>query len=249
MKSQIYEKMHETESFHWWFCGKREIVLSLIKDKVIKNNSKSMQIIDFGCGCGLMLGHLEQFGVVTGVDFSEQALEYCKIKFDGRLLACNLSEEIKWEEKFDLAVALDIVEHIENDSAVVKNIFNALNMNGEAILTVPALQFLWSDHDENCMHIKRYNLSKFKTILEKAGFTIEYISYYNFFLFPIVVLLRLTTRFLRINKNSGLENDIKDNFINKILYRIFSTEKFFIKKGIKLPIGVSLIALVSKRSI
>ena len=106
MKKEMYKSMYETEDYHWYFKSKREIVLGLLD----KYAEKGCKIIDLGCGCGLMLGKLQQYGEVSGVDFSKEAIEYCKTSFSGELYQGNL-EDVKLPQIYDWAVMLDVPKH------------------------------------------------------------------------------------------------------------------------------------------
>lgn len=74
----MYDNMYLTDTYHWWFRGKREIVLGLAEP--VLSAAEKIKSIDFGCGCGMMLGELARYGEVAGADFSPRALEYCKEK-------------------------------------------------------------------------------------------------------------------------------------------------------------------------
>lgn len=246
MKNEMYQSMYETDSYHWWFRGKREIVDALAQDALSQKNDTEKTIIDFGCGCGLMLEALQKYGNVTGADFSEQALKYCQNRFAGKLRKIDLSISSTMNEKYDFAVALDILEHIDNDEIAAQNLYASMKSGGKCIVTVPAFQWLWTAHDNNCMHKRRYNKAALERLLTTSGFTVDFVSYYNFFLSPAIIVVRLFTKILGLDKNSSLENKFSDNFVNKLLYRIFITEKKFILKRKHFPFGVSLIAIISK---
>lgn len=241
MKSEMYESMHAIEEGHWYFRAKHDIVLSIIEQAGIKD----AKIADFGCGCGLMLKFLSKYGTVTGIDFSSEALEFCRDHFSGDLIQANL-EQLSLPEKYNLAVALDLLEHIEHDDIAMKNIYDSLEENALAIFTVPAFSSLWSKHDENCMHKRRYSKEEFQNLVLGAGFSIEYISYYDFWLFPPVYLVRKLAKLFKFDQNSELENKYKDGFVNKTLYKIFSSEKRFVQKRKTMPFGVSIICICRK---
>lgn len=245
MKREMYDNMYLTDTYHWWFRGKREIVLGLSKPELLANRGGRM--IDFGCGCGMMLGELAQYGEVAGADFSPIALEYCKEKIgQGGLHQIDLSMPVEPWEIYDFGIALDILEHIENDLLAAQNLFRFIRTGGTCIITVPAYQWLWSAHDENCMHKRRYNKAMLNDLLLKAGFRVEYISYYNTLLFPPAMLVRLVSKLLRLDKASSAENDFRDSPLNRMLYHIFHLEKGWICKGRTFPFGLSLIAKVTK---
>lgn len=243
MNENMYAQMYDVEKTHWWFRAKRDIVLGIVKSFFLPQSS---QIIDFGCGTGIMLESLSAYGNVTGVDFSPIALEFCKKRFNGPLLRHDLAVKLPVLDKFDVGVALDVLEHVDDDLEALKNMKNTLNIGGRLIVTVPALMFLWTAHDENLMHRRRYSARELSKLIHAAGLEIEYLSYYNFCLFPAVALLRLIFKLLNINQDSAMENKQRGRITNALLYRIFKSESFFIRKKIKLPFGISLIAVLRR---
>lgn len=242
MNEQMYEAMYEIEKKHWWFRAKRDIVLNIVAPHI----DKQTQTIDFGCGTGIMIENLSRLGNVTGLDFSTIALDFCKSRFNGHLVQANLTEELPLDTKYDVGVALDVLEHLDNDLVALKNMKKVLTHNGRLIITVPAFIFLWSAHDENCNHKRRYTRKELETLIKESGFGIEYLSYYNFWLFPLILLLRSIFKLLRINKNSDIENRSSGKITNQILYKIFKSEIFFIKREIRMPFGVSIIAILRR---
>lgn len=247
MEKEMYQSMYETETYHWYFKSKYEIVLSTLEKAGLKKNS-GVDIADFGCGCGLMLENLLQYGKPIGMDYSEEALQYCKLNYNGELLQVDI-EQYDETDRFDYAVALDVIEHVEHDTLAMTNIFNSLHDNGVCVVTVPALMSLWSKHDENCMHCRRYNKEMLEKCIIESGFEVEYISYYNFWSFVPVWVIRKIQNILRLdNQGSKLEYGFKkDGIVNNILYRIFSSEKKRITKGKAFPCGVSLICIARKK--
>lgn len=89
MKDEMYEEMYRTDQFHWWFRAKREIVMGLAASCL--SGSPGKKIIDFGCGCGMMLETMTPYGTVTGTDLSPLALAYCANRFTGELRQLDLS--------------------------------------------------------------------------------------------------------------------------------------------------------------
>ena len=244
MKDFIYDNLYRQDQFHWWYRGKREIVLSLL-DTLPPREPKG-KIIDFGCGCGLMLKELDRYGEPTGADFSKQALDYCRKRFSGPLVQQDLSIPYAGEGKYALGIALDILDHIPDDRTAAENLCRFLEPGGTCVITVPANQWMWSAHDENCMHVRRYSRQSLQRLLTGAGFHIDYISYYNSLLFFPAALSRLASRALHLDQDDTMESAFQDNWLNRLLYHVFRSEKYWIAKGRHFPFGVSLIAVVTK---
>ena len=248
MQEYLYQKMYEVETTHWWFQAKKDILIQLIKNKIIPQLSKSeINIADIGCGAGLLLDSLSKFGNVTGIDYSNNAIEFCKNSFSGELIQADCGDtNLNINKKFDLIIATDLIEHIKDDRIAINNIYNLLNDNGYAIITVPAFQFLWSQHDVINMHYRRYSFKNLYEAIKTAPFNICYLSYYNFFLFLPALMVRITKKILNFDKNSNLEFSTPPDLINKSFYKLFYSEARFIIKRKKFPFGLSLIAIIKK---
>jgi 2-polyprenyl-3-methyl-5-hydroxy-6-metoxy-1,4-benzoquinol methylase len=189
MNSEMYEIFFNIQKKHWWFQTKKEIVLKAIEKF---NDAKGqIKILDIGCGSGLMLNSLEKIGEVSGMDMSDDAIGFSGKIFNGRVLKGWLPDKVPFPENhFDLIVALDVIEHIEDDFGSLESIRKHLKAHGKAIITVPAYMFLWSPFDDKNEHKRRYRRSELKKKLLAAGFKIEKLSYYIFFLFPAVFIVR-----------------------------------------------------------
>ncbi len=242
MNIEMYRIFFEIQKKHWWFTSKKIIVLDTISQYVSLN--KSASILDIGCGSGLMLNALEKLGSTTGMDMSDEAIMFSKEIFKGPIEQGYLPNNIPFESnQFNLITALDIIEHIEDDIASLKSIRTMLKQNGRAIITVPAYMFLWSHFDELNEHKRRYTLSELKFKLHQSGFTIEKITYYNTFLFPLAYAVRKLNNLL--GRNGVSDIDMPGNVVNFLLQKIFSFEKFLLR-FLNLPFGVSILAVVKK---
>jgi len=240
MDKILYSKFYEVQQKHWWFKSKKIIVSEIIKKYL--NNTITHDILDVGCGSGLMLNTLGQYGRVYGLDESELAVRFsnslgCATVAVGSLTLKNPFDK----KKFDLITALDVIEHIDDDVSALVSIKSMLSKDGFAVITVPAYQFLWSPFDDINHHRRRYTLKMLENKLNSAGFKIQKISYYNFFLFPLALLSKL---FNRISNRSGLGDlELPPTLVNWALGQIFQLEKNILKKA-RFPCGVSLIAIV-----
>ncbi|MCR4792054.1 MAG: class I SAM-dependent methyltransferase [Lachnospiraceae bacterium] len=248
MNTEMYDRLNETENYHWWFKAKREIVLELAKRYLIPENTVSLRLADVGCGTGLFLHELEKYGDVDGYDYSEHALEYCKMKCNATLHKLDLGIVASWlMPKYDVVFALDILEHIKDDSIALSNIYRMTKPGGHIIITVPAFQWMWSTNDINNMHHRRYSLSDFLKLIDYSGFEIVFSSYYNFWLFLPIAFIRLFSNWLHIDKHSSMEYNSGNGLLNHILYKIFVGEKKHLTKQRSYPFGVSIIAVLEKR--
>jgi ubiquinone/menaquinone biosynthesis C-methylase UbiE len=203
-----------------------------------------LHILDVGCGTGAILKELGQYGTITGVDFSETAVAFCKTRGIANVEQGSATDIQRADNTFDLVLALDILEHIENDTKAIAEIQRVLKPNGIAIIFVPTFMFLWGVTDELSHHFRRYTK---KELIEKtsvAGLQTIRASYFNTILFFPIALLRLFVRIFKIKIKS--ENELGSPFINKILYTIFNFERKLLKYT-NFPFGVSALIVCQKK--
>lgn len=208
MDKKYENKYFKLDKNWWWFEGRRNLVLKLTE------NIPYNKVLEIGCGSGELSNHLKNY---IGIDISSQSSRF--ITGDAQKLPIK-------DNSCDLILLLDLLEHT-NDKLVMNEVYRILKPNGHVIITVPAFMFLWSQHDIDNHHVKRYRrgelpLNKFKIIKE---------TYWNFLLFPMMALAK--------KKKSQLT--ILPKIINYILQKVLTIENYLVSKNIKLPIGVSLV--------
>lgn len=205
----------------------------------------SLDILDVGCGTGINLGFLARFGRVYGVDVSPEAVRYCHTRgFDdvreGRAENLTLADK-----SFDMVVAIELLEHIRDDVGTLREFSRVLRDNGFLFLTVPAYQFLWTEHDEALEHVRRYTLSDLKRKLETLGFVIEKGSYMVTFTSPLFLYRILKKVFARKNAQPKASYVTLPRFLNDLLVLPFFLEaKILDYTG--LPFGISIICVARK---
>tara|TARA_Y100000996_G_C22536531_1_gene648461 strand:+ start:1027 stop:1758 length:732 start_codon:yes stop_codon:yes gene_type:complete len=241
MEVEVYKRWDEENQKHWWFEGRKKIIYSILKNNIRKNDLK---ILDFGCGVGVNTKMLSEFGDVTCFDPSPEAIKFLKRKFNNDkkvLVEDNLDN---CSEQFDLIIAADVVEHIENDKEEIIKLHKLLKSDGLFFATVPAYQFLFSIKDIKLHHKRRYNLFNFKKLISPFFNKIK-ISYYNFFLFLPISLAIIYYKFLRKDFIDKVEKK-PNKIINFLFYKIFSYESSLLNK-VNFPFGISIIFLGKKR--
>ena len=232
----------ELSNSHWWFVGRSKIIENVLNKYLVRNTTN--HILEIGCGSGSNLKLLSQFGKLEAFELDQSSRRHAIKKNNINVNYGKLPNDISFNKKYDTIFLLDVLEHIQEDSESILNIYKALNINGKLIITVPAFMFLWSKHDVSSGHKRRYTKHSLNQLLKNSGFIIKYSSYFNFFLFPLIFFIRLKNKLIKkIDENDFKKENI---FINFILKSIFSFEKLFIPK-FSFPFGVSIIVYAEKK--
>ena len=239
------------EDVHWWFVGRRRVLLQVLDRYLGKNGSHERRILDVGCGTGTMLTYLASYGQAQGVDIDEEAVGYCRERglTDVRLGA---AETLPFEDgSFDLVTALDVVEHLDDDAAALREIRRVLRPRGKVLVTVPAHPFLWGDQDEVNQHKRRYVATEVRERLTATGFDVLRLTYINAFMFAPIAAARMLRRLEhRLRPRIKAQSDFRypaPGPLNFLLGWIFGAEAPIVRR-VDIPVGVSILALAQKAS-
>jgi len=242
MDPRIYDELAEQEDRHWWFCARRAIAASLLKRFKLPSNA---HILDAGCGSGGNLPMLAPFGELYAFEMNDAARARAQSRAIGQVAVGRLPDGIPFDDRrFDLITLFDVLEHIEDDRAALTALASRLKPGGMLLLNVPAFQFLFSRHDRLHHHYRRYGWDDLKRKVEAAGLDIRLMNYWNFWLFPAAVVVRLIDR-LRPSPGGAPGAKTPPVMLNKLLVAIVSGERFLIPY-LKLSFGTSLILIARK---
>ena len=243
MEQHTYAIMNRVEDSHWWFVGRRAILESFLHGIIEKINAEKPHILDVGCGTGANLEMLANFGEAEGVDISDDALEFCEAK--GLKAHKGLAEELPFaDESFDVVTALDVVEHLDDDIAGLKEMHRVLKTGGRTLIFVPAFMWLWGVQDDISNHRIRYTKKQIVERLEKAGFEIERATYANWTFFAPILAGRTLMKITGIKPES--ENNVNVSALNGFFGKIFSAERLWLR-NFNFPFGVSIVITAKKK--
>jgi SAM-dependent methyltransferase len=237
--------MDEFQRGHWWYRGRRYIARTIVK-KYSKPANGPVSFLDIGCGVGEGSYIVPRVDRLVGIDESSEALLYAKGKGYTTLVEGS-GEHLPFSDaEFQGIIATDVIEHIEDDEAALRECFRVLRPKGIFLITVPAYEWLWSGHDELFGHKRRYLKRDLLKKAREAGFEILFDSYYVTFLFPIIALIRLLVRQVSRYKKSSHFFWIPQ-LVNEFLFWILMSEGNLLRWGMKLPFGSSIIVVARKR--
>lgn len=237
MDRALRDSLAQVEDRHWWFVGRRQIIRTLLE-----THSASGPLLEVGCGSGANLPMLADFGDVVGIEPDATDRERANSRGAGRILPGALPDGIPTDELFETVLALDVIEHVEDDVASVQALTNRLRPGGLLIVTVPAYQWLWSEHDRVNGHFRRYHRADLSAVLEPLPLKIELLSYFNTLLLPAVALVRTAGRIAGLD---GAGTELPPSRLNSLLTKVLASEAGVLARR-SLPAGVSLVAVARR---
>ncbi|GIV19308.1 MAG: methyltransferase [Armatimonadota bacterium] len=242
MNPAEYERMYRYEDHYWWFVSRRELVESLVRQLPLPADA---MIVDVGCGTGATAAQMQKYGRVIGVDISPLALAWSQQRGLSHLLLAAAEQLPIAVESVDVIIATDILEHLDDDVAVLKEFYRTLKPGGYVVATVPAYSILWSEHDLALMHRRRYVAHVLAQRSRAAGFEIVRLTYALFFLFPLALVMRLLKRRPPPEKEPEAQLPPLPEWLNRLLIRFQRIETAMLKY-VRFPWGVSVVAVLRK---
>ena len=245
MESELYDVIRRVEATHWWYAGRRAIVFDQLARLLPRGASP--RVLDIGCGTGFNLEQTGALGVrgAVGLDLSAKALTFCRERGLAQLVRGDAAQPPFGDRTFDVVLALDLIEHVEDDRATLSGLWRVLKPGGRLIVFTPAFQFLWSAQDRVSHHFRRYTAPDLRSKLVAAGYTIDKLSYANTLLFPVVWGGRAVLRLSGRSGDVSSENDLHPRWTNAALAAVFAAERPLLRL-VNFPFGVSLLAVAAR---
>lgn len=233
---------------HWWFRGRRKILARLLS-KLDPPLPSFARVLEVGCGPGTNASVLRSGGRrLTGLDLSPLALRLATQEAPEPAFHAAVRGDITHlpfaDHSFDLAVALDVIEHVDDDAQAITELVRVLEPGGVAVLFVPALRLLWGPMDDIAQHRRRYTRRQLLSVAIQAGLRVERSTYFNSLLFPPILLARLALRGARIVPTQP-EVAMGGPVSNAVLGAVFGLEARLLS-SINLPLGVSVACVARK---
>jgi len=237
MKYEEFDRIRSLEQIHWWYKG-RKYLLEKLKEVLKLHDSL---ILDAGCGTGFAGRSLAECGTVIGLDASRYAFDESS---SAEINCLALIDEAPFPDNtFDLVVAMDLVEHLDNDQSALDEMHRVCKDGGYLFITVPAYQRMWSAHDVSLEHKRRYSLNDIAAKIRRSGFDVVKSSYFVSTVFLPAFIYRMMKR--KSTASSDLAPVAKP--INALLASIMMLETSIVW-NIGLPFGMTAFVLARKPS-
>ena len=249
-----FNTLIDMQSKHFWYRGRHRFILR----ELLRFEPKSkLMLIDLGGGCGGWVSYLKKklsnrIEKIALADSSRVALLEAKKCIDDRVELYQVDlMSLEWDEEWDVAFLLDVIEHCPDDGAIIRQALKALKPGGKLIVTVPALKYFWSYNDVHAKHLRRYSKKDFHRLADDEGLILRDVRYFMFFLSPLLWLSRKVNKRniseQKLQKAIEREHKSPPAILNWLLTIIFSAETP-IGHNIQFPWGTSLLGVFEKKN-
>ena len=236
--------MYEVETDHWWFRCIHELVI----ENLTKNPTHIPSILDAGCGTGRLMSLIQNVGEISGFDFRDTALAYCRKRNLKNLRKVDLNSWIPNESQFDFIISLDVISDngILDDRIITRKFYKALKPGGKLIIHVPAFPFLKRSHDQGATIKKRYLKKEIIELAKCTGFSPLCIEYRLFFALPIFLIIKFFDS-ISLKREISKTNMFKlPSYANNFFLKLGRLENILIMRGFSPPWGTSLFSILQK---
>jgi SAM-dependent methyltransferase len=242
-----YANLDSVEATHWYYAGKRELLRYWLEK--VGPPQPSDVLLDCGAGTGRFALEWQDRCRVLVLDDHAEALAMLRARFRPEQVLSLKNDTVPLPDgSVDYVTALDVLEHVKADAAVVEGFHRLLKPGGHALVTVPAGMALWSDWDEALHHFRRYRRSQLRALFPERDWDVRYVNYTNVMAYPAVWIIRKLRRIAGWKRAATASTRAEDRVpaapVNAMLQRIFVALG---KMRIPFPFGVSLILVARRR--
>jgi SAM-dependent methyltransferase len=244
---EIFEKLATLEAQNFWFRARNRLIVW-----VLKRYSPNMQrFMEIGCGTGYVLAGVASAypsATMVGSEIFSVGLPFAALRASSAELIQMDARQIPYVDEFDVIGAFDVLEHIEEDEAVLAAMLNALRPGGRIAITVPQHPWLWSTEDDSACHVRRYKISELREKVLRAGFKVEFETSFVSLLLPAMLASRLNKQKPMLKDDSLSELDLP-NWLNRSLEMVMSFERKLIQIGVRFKLGGSRLLIATKEKV
>ncbi|HXN87359.1 MAG TPA: class I SAM-dependent methyltransferase [Candidatus Binataceae bacterium] len=232
---EAYRKSYRELYFgHWWWRAREEIIVDALRQAGL---TRGGHILDVGCGGGLLFPRLAEFGEVEGIEADTDSAH--ESSSSNKIHIGTFDQSFKPPYRYELILLLDVLEHLPDPEAVLAHAVDLLTPSGLVMVTLPALNSLWTTHDDLNQHLRRYSKASFGKLAQLAGLNLRYSRYIFYWLALGKLMVRAKEG---IVSTKPTPPGIPPRLINETLYRACLWEDAILRR-FPIPFGNSLIAI------
>lgn len=246
MKPVEYQQMFDVAQTYWWWVGTRSIITDAVRPAA--GAVARPRVLDVGCGAGNLLDALRDSCACVGLDYAFSALQFCQSHLDAPLALGDARALPFAADAFDVVLATDVFEHMQDDVAAVRECARVCKPGGAIVAAVPAYPVLFGPHDVANGHYRRYKRREFDAMFRAGGLVPRRITYFNSLLLPPIAAVRLLQRVLvrqpeeyQISYKTGEGRGL----VGRVLLALLLAERWWLRRA-NLPAGVSLLGIAER---
>lgn len=241
-----FQKLMELEARNFWFRARNELILWALN----RYFPSARDFLEIGCGTGFVLSGIADRHPdlhLSGSEISSVGLAHASKRIPGAFFFQMDARAIPFDREFDVIGAFDVLEHIEEDAAVLRQMHRALRPGGGILVTVPQHQMLWSRTDEYACHVRRYAAKDLIAKTSAAGFKVERLTSFVSLLLPLMMAARKWQPVAEKDYDPLAELRI-GGLANAILKKFLDIERVAVRAGLSFPAGGSLLLVAKKQN-
>lgn len=241
-----YAECFALEDASFWFAHRNALLSIALRRFPIDG-----PFIDIGGGNGVVSKRLAADGLETVlIEPGAEGAHNARKRGLTNVICATLDDAKLGAETFGGAGLFDVIEHVEDDAALLRSTRRILKRGGMLAVTVPAFQWLWSAEDELAGHFRRYDIAQLDAVLARTGFERRYATYFFAALTPPIFVLRsLRHRFARgARSTSDVGEAAATHHTPSALSRramnvLLAPELRAVRAGRTIPFGSSILAI------
>lgn len=244
LSGDYFDVMARYSREHWWYRARA----AWMTEAIVAAGVPPGRVLDVGCGTGAALEHLGALGFTAtiGTDLSPVALAHARASV-GATLCESRAEHLPFAAgSVACLVSMDVIEHLDDDLVALREYVRVVRPGGLVLLTVPAYQWLFADHDVRAGHRRRYTAARLERAARAAGLAVERVTYFNSFLVPAAALLRRTP-LRRLGSGTDEETSDAPPTVTRLLGLVTAAERR-LGRRIRVPFGLSVLLVGRVRS-
>jgi len=241
---EAFEKLAALEAQNFWFRARNQLIVWALK----RHFPALQRYLEIGCGTGYVLAGVAQAypaASLVGSEIFSAGLPYAAARVNAAELLQMDARHIPYVDEFEAIGAFDVLEHIEEDEAVLASMFQALKPGGGIAITVPQHPWLWSSADDHACHVRRYKVDELRQKVQRAGFKLAYETSFVSLLLPAMLASRLGKQ-----RKKADEADLSElrlpSWLNAVFETIMNLERLLIRAGLRFGLGGSRLLVATK---
>ena len=242
MEAEEYRQLAAVEDDMWYF---RALHTHIERALVANLPAGPQRILDAGCGTGGLirrLGARHPEWQWTGVDVSPLACQLARERGATDVREASVTALPFADGEFAAAVSADVLYHLDDDQAALREMARVIRPGGVLVLNVPAHRWLWSYHDIAVSGRRRYARNEVASKLAGAGLKLQRLTHWNSLLLPLLAVRR------KLLPAPAGRSDVRlaSPWLEKMLSGVAATEAAWLRTGASFPVGSSILAVATR---